>query len=305
MPTNYGAVELQFNHWTYTDPMWIFEVGYTFPLMTTDGFGDPFRIYYGDEIDLEFWRNLGMEYGVPTSGSMWSLQSGYTYKYFITLRRFEIYDDNNILIYEQSDCNTINDLNIDLNIHKSHQFEIILGDGGRFYPWILPAKLVKKVYGPSPVIKYRKINDNCEVLTGLELLSSHDRLYKAKAKYTRKLQKPFSLCGVGGTVKERYSDPFLGFAAQVYVDDFVPFKVIKKPILFRAQSFYIRMLLPFLSISMYPGIQPVLRLNETQNNRPIYEPWLIIMYKFILMHPVDNDDSYGIDLLDLSPNWSY
>lgn len=246
-----------------------------------------------------------MEYGIPTSGAMWSLQSGYTYKYFVTLRRFEIYDENNNLVYEQNDCNTINDLNIDFKIHKSHQFEIILGDGGKFHFWMLPAKLVKKVYGPSPVIKYKKTNNYSDTQTELKLLPSHDRLYKAKANYTRKLQKPFSLCGVGGAVEERYADPFLGFAAQVYVDDFVPFKVIRKPVLFRARSFYLRMILPFLSISLYPGIQPVLRLNETQNNRPIYEPWLIIMYKFILMHPIDNEDSYGIDVMDLSPNWSY
>ena len=272
---------------------------------TTDKYGSPFRKYYGDEISLQFWEDLGMYYGAPPTNAMWSLTPGYIYRYYPDLELFEVYDNTNTLIYSQTGCTTINELNIDFAIHKSHQFQIWLGTGGKFVPWYISARLVKKEYGPSPVIKYKKELSQPYEQLPFKLINSHDAIYKAKANYHRKVYKQPKLIGVGGTDQERYADPYLGFAAQVYVDDFIPFKVIKKPILFKITSFYIRMALPWMSASIYPGIQPILRYGETQNNRPIYEPWLIQMYKLIFSHPIENDDAWGIEIIDLSPNWNY
>ena len=69
-----------------------------------------------------------------------------------------------------------------------------------------------------------------------------------------------------------------------------------------------------MGLTMFPMLEPILRANETQNNRPVYEPWLIWgVYKFLGNHeyggpgyPWDDEDTPDIDVLnDLSPNWSY
>lgn len=61
-----------------------------------------------------------------------------------------------------------------------------------------------------------------------------------------------------------------------------------------------------LGIGLYPDLMPVLRYDETQNNRPIYEPWLIWGFYKFLWNKKTND--WGDDeippLFDLSPSFA-
>lgn len=61
-----------------------------------------------------------------------------------------------------------------------------------------------------------------------------------------------------------------------------------------------------LGIGLYPDLMPIQRYNETQNNRPIYEPWLIWgFYRFLWnKKTTDWGDDFEIPLFDLSPNFS-
>lgn len=62
--------------------------------------------------------------------------------------------------------------------------------------------------------------------------------------------------------------------------------------------------LPETGNGMYPMLNPIKRAGETQNNRPIYEPWLIYgFYNNVSRISHDDVDRYDINLLDLSPNY--
>ena len=83
-------------------------------------------IYYGDEINLKFWKALNMEFGHEDGSPYLQRQDGYVYRYYYYSKEFKCYDNNNVLFYQRSNVRTIADLHIAFNIHKSHQFEIIL-----------------------------------------------------------------------------------------------------------------------------------------------------------------------------------
>ena len=55
---------------------------------------------------------------------------------------------------------------------------------------------------------------------------------------------------------------------------------------------------------MYPELQGMVRPQSSNNNRPVYEPWLIWgVFKFIWLHRIENDDDMEIDVFDLSPTY--
>ena len=124
---------------------------------------------------------------------------------------------------------------------------------------------------------------------------------------------PSTISGVQGIIDIDFANN-TSFTEQVYSDNFVQFHAIKRQVTFKAQMLHYSMLLAILSLTMFPMLEPILRSGEEQNNRPIYEPWLIWgVFKFLGNHeyggpyyPWDDPDTPNIDVLDgISPNWSY
>lgn len=69
--------------------------------------------------------------------------------------------------------------------------------------------------------------------------------------------------------------------------------------------------LPSLSTSMFPRLRPMINQNETNNGRPLYEPWKIYstewgdwLEMFFPKHTEDEEDEYYFDVFDLSPMWN-
>ena len=59
-----------------------------------------------------------------------------------------------------------------------------------------------------------------------------------------------------------------------------------------------------LAFGLYPNLMPIDRGGETQNNRPVYEPWLIVMEKFLFPYITDDtEDDFAIPIFDLSPDF--
>lgn len=63
-------------------------------------------------------------------------------------------------------------------------------------------------------------------------------------------------------------------------------------------------LLPRLSKDMFPRRQPIVKVDEVNNGRPVYEPWLIYGLEWTLPGiTVDIIDEYEVPVFDLSPWW--
>lgn len=267
--------------------------------------------YYGDLINIQFWRLLGMRFGVtPSPSNPLTLQPGYKYVYNHGTRVFDVYDNNGTNIVHTTNIQYIVDLNIDFTIHKSHQFEIIIDPsafGARFF---IPAKLVK---------------DAKEFLVPDIIRCGVDNIYPLDMKkepiITREMYlfgdskgDGFSEFDTDGRIKKWYLDalhyfwdidwdkncPMNCFYLSNRFNVFSSNKLLQ---IFRSKQFNIDLLLSMLSQNLYPNVMPVQRSGETQNNRPVYEPWLIWgFYNFLYNHrTVDEDDTFVIPVFDLSP----
>lgn len=277
-------------------------------------------LYYGDEINLRFWATLKLEFGSPDGDPFFTLQNGYLYRYNAKLHIFDIYDDNGNNIYHRENIQSVADLHIDFTIHKSHQFEIYWDDGGKRKMYLFRLGILKrKKYGPSPINIGNSdmqisnyIEDNYENWKSMQY-NLHAIKDSAKLKMSISIARSVHIApdlhGIGGyngsNDVDRWKKNFR-ISAQVYNDKFIVGASIHKKILFKAVALVaLHMLLPRWSDTLYIAARPILRPGETVNNRPIYEPWLLEMFKFLLLHPIDNEDDFDLPVLDLSPNWNY
>lgn len=102
------------------------------------------KVYYGDEIDLKFWKLLQLPFGESSSSDIpLTLQENYLYKYYHNKKIFDVYDNNGVRILHKTNIESIADLNIDFSIHKSHQFWIIVGGVSDGHVFMFPAILRK------------------------------------------------------------------------------------------------------------------------------------------------------------------
>lgn len=158
------------------------------------------RIYYGDEIDLKFWRMLNLKFGaVPNPENPLTRIDGYLYVYHHRNRTFDAYDDNGVNFVHIDNVDNIAKMNIDFTIANSHQFEIIADSSAmgwtRFiFPVIwnkrtfdaeIQTNLAQGVFSPYPPNKVRPYEaddpDNPEFyikyLGGLDLSTSWEEFY--------------------------------------------------------------------------------------------------------------------------------
>lgn len=158
------------------------------------------RIYYGDEIDLKFWRMLNLKFGaVPNPENPLTRIDDYLYVYHHRNRTFDAYDDNGVNFVHIDNVDNIAKMNIDFTIANSHQFEIIADSSAmgwtRFiFPVIwnkrtfdaeIQTNLAQGVFSPYPPNKVRPYEaddpDNPEFyikyLGGLDLSTSWEEFY--------------------------------------------------------------------------------------------------------------------------------
>lgn len=278
-------------------------------------------VYYGDEIDLKFWKLLKMPFGQSNDPeNPLTLQEGYLYKYYHKTKIFDVFDENGTRIVHKENVRTIAQMNIDFTIHKSHQFWIIADANMDGHIFMFPAILrkdqkpidveefmqggVQNIYVPDRVRPYLPEDlDNPE--WAIKYLAIYDRIGFAR----------FSSLGGNG-----YSDNYTGMGDYNIInwDKNYPtnyfydkgtneFEVHYEMDIKEAKMFGMLTLLYMqLGIGMYPDLMPVLRYDETQNNRPIYEPWLIWGFYKFLWNKKTND--WGDDeippLFDLSPSFA-
>lgn len=258
---------------------------------------------------------------------VYPLNEGWKYKYYYTPKRFVILDENDNTIYDKYDVTVVSQFPIDYSVHKNHQFEIIIGDASETSTFYIPAVLVKKIYGDSPAVNNGVVTviNNC-YLPNAEFSNYLDtdcqrieQIYEdSYMEYSfnpsyELVKYPSTIGGTQGHIGIDFVNKAIP-SSQVYEDNFIPFYAIKVPVTFKACMLQYRWILAIMGLTMFPMLEPILRPEEEQNNRPVYEPWLIWgVFKFLGNHeydgpyyPWDDEDTPNIDVLDgVSPNWSY
>lgn len=270
------------------------------------------RTLFGDEIPLSLWYLLGLKYGKPDGNHIWTLIEGYRYIYNARNREFNIYNENGVVVYTVKNIDSIADMHIDFNVHKSHQFRIIIDAKLLNETFFKVVKLKKKIYGESPIVniiatscrnKYRTNNrhDYYKKQNIMPYAPTKLKSYKVNSSIT--ISEIYTVGQVGKLPihKEYSSDINKLYGVNIKAQDA---KYVKHE--FKAKALQYHVLLPILSITMFPWLCPILRQDEFLNNRPLFEPWLIWgVYKFLTLARDEEDSEVIPDVLDLSPNWNY
>lgn len=277
-------------------------------------------VYYGDEVNLNFWKQLDLDMGIDTTDTtLYKLTTGYKYVYYVSTRKFIITDDSGNVVYTANNVKSIKEFKIDMEIYKSHQLEIVISPNSDIYSYYLVVRLLKKDDG-AVSDKYDYGVNNIDITDRVRPYGKDDPdnptwniLYLGQIAEgidlflrdnTNCMTKDEYLIGskVGdinyskiSTSNNFYADGIKTMVASLYENQYV------------CTVMAYSLVLPNLSTDMFPQLLPVDKLDELCNNKPVYEPWLIWgIYKFLTSHiTVDKDDpSFEVVPFDLSPIYS-
>lgn len=312
-------------------------------LLGADIADDGAHIYYGDEIDLQFWSFLELAMGsdyVPTT--IYTLQEDYKYIYEPTKTKFTIYDENGNVIFVNNSIHAITDFSIDFTVHKSHQFEIhYYYDGGEFYKI---AKWKKHLHGAN----LKDFNHGVQNITIPDRIRpylpddvdnpSWDIKHLANLDYygffgnnlfdepDGKPDYPWNPSNPGDGID---GNPMLPRFSAIDAEGFRRLNEVDWSKLRRENNFYVEgmykliagniglasygtllenngFVLALISMGLYPLLNNLQLPESIYNNRPLYEPWLIWkVFEFVNTHySKDVIPEFPIPVFDLSPSWN-
>ena len=293
-------------------------------------------VYYGDEINIGFWASMHIKIGSKSSLPVYHLQEGYKYIYDSYSTTFYIIDNAGSTVEIIHNIKSVGDMKIDFNIYKSHQLEIIITGMEETYPFYTPVKLnwntlvfdeyknfpdgVLNTYDADTERPYEQSNDNNPkrlVHYVDNFLPSEREWFNYDDNYTFNVNvNTYDILLLGDTKinwnKMYYANEFICNKYKIFDSDI--FKCKYNPadpdnppirnITFVGTTLAINWLLPCYALSLYPELMPIILNNETINNRPVYEPWMIWgLYKLIWNKKnTDTTDDFVIPIFDLSPN---
>ena len=270
------------------------------------------RTLHGDQIPLKVWFLLKLKYGKPDGQRVWTLINGYKYIYHASRHEFNIYDEHGTVVYNVPNVKSIADMHIDFKVHKSHQFMIITDARALKGTFLIPAKLEKKTYGESPIMnivvaekrdKY-SIDDKHNYQVRRSIIPYAPTRFKT---YTVKKNLVISeIYNVGQVWRLPRNEDYSPEINKLYGHHIKAIDAKHNKPIFKGKALQFHILLPLLSITLFPWLCPILRQDEFLNNRPVYEPWLIWgVYKFLTLKRDEEENELLPELLDLSPNWCY
>lgn len=281
-------------------------------------------IYYGDEINLMFWGALDL---VFDSGRVYTntytLIPGYIYRYYVGSHLFRIYDNNGNVIFVNNIVG-INDFCIDFSVHKSHQFEIYnLSEdyGVGFYK---PVKWRKRIHNsaranfgdvgvdnlwePDRVRPY-SASDSDNPVTGGVFYHLHKFIDIAKGLSDGDGEEHgYGVGTVKGIVSSLVDYSNININNCMYNE--VPPSlecIIPDWNIYGVRHDYDTMIIPLLSMNLFPALLPIQVVSQQTNNRPVYEPWIVwktldFTTSAVVIDP--NLTDLEAFTFDLSPWWS-
>lgn len=300
------------------------------------------KIYYGDEIDLHFWKMLGLSMGSSYEpGTIYTLESNYKYIYIPDETTFTIYDGNGTVIFENKHIHSIFDLSIDFLVHKSHQFEIHLGDMGNNKDFFRVANLSKHFHNgiidndttgvqntiePDRVRPYAP-SDSDNPSWDIKHLAYIDAFGDLGNIFYDDDDKPnpYDPSNPGPNIGGNpMNDPDVPIHINIGGNYDIDWSKLKPENNFYAEGLLFslaknmwltcngktldnqRIMLPLLSMGLYPLLNNVQLAESIYNNRPVYEPWLIWkLFEFINTgYSKDIPEEFLIPVFDLSPQFN-
>lgn len=268
--------------------------------------------YYGDTMMMRTWDFLRIPFGeIDDDEEVLTRIDGWRYIYNHSRRTFTVYNQLGGIYIRRNNIQTIGDLHIDFTIQMSHQFMIVFdsADLAKFFPIV---KLRKKLYGDLFI--WDMPNSDCgDRLYGVDRRRYYpnsnlmDKRVASVENYIVDMRipirrvvyeeaKPKALMTKNVDITENKAVT----TTKVYDATYKPFNAVHKKQLFKAKALQWSMLYFMLSHCMYPKMNIIIRRGEDNNNRPLYEPWLIWgVFKFLILHREEvEDDGYEIDVFD-------
>ena len=277
-----------------------------------DMLGSGEKQLHGDEISLSVWYALKLKYGKPDGKKVWTLIDGYKYIYHAGRHDFNIYDEHGAVVYNVPNVVSIADMHIDFKVHKSHQFIVILDAKQLKSTFIVPARTQKKEYGESPIVnifvtgrrdKYNQDNKHNYNETRAIIPYAPTKFKKYIIKKKLVISEIYNVGQVWRLPRNQEYSPEIN---KLYGHHIKAMDAKHNKPIFKGKALQYHILLPMLSITLFPWLCPVLRQDEFLNNRPVYEPWLIWgVYKFLTLKRDEEENENIPDVLELSPNFSY
>lgn len=281
----------------------------------------------GCEVDLDFYNRCAVVLGDSNVSPIEHLNEDYTYTYYITKHKFEITDGNNAIILKKDNVNSLSDLGIDIDIWGSCNFRIVyeptsencaflhadeiriirkadetvlfdVGLNNMYLPdRIRPYDMHDKdnpirLFAKLAVLWYNKNINGTGLLVRTPEIALDSVLSQLSSQLTGISKYPYNWSNV---VPNNYS--YLGYDL-LHMGYRIDASL--KPTIVDS-----KILLPEWSVSAYPALMQIINKDETIINRPVYEPWMLWLLRFLyIKSTIDiKDDPLRFPVFDLSPNY--
>lgn len=291
---------------------------------------------HGCDMNINDWSIYRIELGSSDTSNAFHYNENYIYTWNTITNEFSIMDKTTgEYVFNKKDCHTLSDLDIDLDIVSSCNFiliveykrvesEIITAKRQNVVLHAVPEKYsygVDNSYYADRVRPYKKDDPDNPTNNIYDIMS----LPKTEAVFTNEQHIETTKPNIGDgsdddndRMKKIMDNVFNKYVQTTYVpptnrmlpnnylylpNKYTPFTIVDTKKKLRATQIKLTFTLAELSICLYNMLLSIQRPEETINNRPIYEPWLVWgFYKLIYSKGTIAEDVPIIyPIFDLSP----
>lgn len=287
----------------------------------------------GCEMNIRTWSMYKVTLGGESNNKI-PYNKDYTYTWNYITKDFTVVDNTTgETIYSKSNCETFSDLGINLDTVVSCNF-IFIAKNKFVESGLIPVRENKILLNAVPE-KFELGVDNSYRADRVRPYKKDDadnptnKIYhvisnpKIEGNYSIKLQPHISTKNIEGSSTEDnkisalMDEVFNKYGETTYLlqtkqlpnnklylpDAYTPFTVVDTKKKLRVTQVKLTITLAELSMCLYQMLLPVERVGEVNNNRPVYEPWLVWgFYKLIYSKGTKAEDVPIVyPIFDLSP----
>lgn len=272
-------------------------------------------IWYGDTVIMGQLGSLLLPIGSGLGINPLLLNADYIYTFNFTHKTFLVQDAAGNTILRKTNIRSWADLAISKSIIESHQFQIIFTGATDVSSFFIVAYLLKKLGQASTEQflwgEFDRYIKNVYHFDLSKRLANGSTYYDVGRDIVRSITVEEIINAVSAKLSNisfniNYPQMYAPYE-NVIVNDV---KKIKQGFINNITNLIV---LAIITELLYPHLQPILKDDETINNRPVYEPWMIwYIMTNLFIFPEDNknqphdpgtDEGNDPNIFSLSPNW--